>query len=997
MDRTRGEAHGWRRVVVAWLVAGPCMVASVPAHAQNSVGAIAGRVTDARTALPAAGAHVVVEGTTLTGVVGNDGRYGIANVPAGSHTVSVRLIGFNGASQSVQVSAGGTSTADFALQVSAIPLEEIVVTGTAGGARLRSIGNSVAKINAAEAVALGAPQTLTNLLNARAPGLVVNFATGRLGAGGAINIRGRSSLSLGDSPLIYVDGVRVNSATNTGPSGGGGLGSQGSAVADRLNDIDPGDIESIEVIKGPAAATIYGTEASSGVIQIITKKGAAGPKPEFTLQLSSGTIRFRDAENRVPTNYMRDASGNIVTWNAVKVQKSLGAPLFRTGQTRQAAGSVSGGFNQARYRLSASYEDDDGVEPNNELKQVSLHANLGVTPNERLDLSSSLHYVKLDNRLGTDFGASALLGAVGGHALLFPNSRGYYAVPPEVTWELWDNTQDVTRFTGSGTVNHRPLSWLSQRLLLGVDYTGDDSRVLERFATPELAVYLAPTQARGRITQTLRNSTRLTVDYGASARAALLPSVAATTSFGLQVFRTESNTSRLGGIGLPGVGVESVSAVATPAVPTQEEVVNTTVGGYAQEQFAWRDRLFLTAALRVDNNSAFGEDFKWVTYPKADVSWVISEEPYWSVRDVVNTLRLRAAYGESGRSPDSFSALRLFDPVQGPGGSSAITPASQGNPNLRPEVGRELEVGFETELFRRLTLDFTYFSKKTEDVIVNQAVAPSSGFPGTVPMNLGRVDNSGLELQATLRALDLPSVQWTIAGSLATNHDEIKELGFEAGPVSSPGAANREGYPIGGIFVRRVVSAERHPTTGLATNVLCDGGPGNAPMPCAGAPFLFIGTTTPKRSGSIANTVTVHQRLRLYGLVDFQRGNILWNANDFLRCSGAFGAPLCHANYYPEQYDPRYLATASIAALQQGLFETTYQDASYFKLREVSATYMVPEKWLGGLSAASLTIAARELATWTDYEGIDPDFSGANEQARLPQLSRLTATLNIRF
>ena len=997
MDSRQNQAHGWRRLVLACLVAGPCMAAGSSAHAQGSMGVIAGRVTDARNALPTAGAVVVVEGTALNGLVGNDGRYRIANVPAGSQTVRVSYIGYGSASQTVQVVADSTVTADFTLQAAAIPLEEIVVTGTAGGARLRSIGNSVAKIDAAEAVALGAPANMTSLLNARAPGLVVNHTTGRLGAGGSINIRGRSSLSLGDAPLIYVDGVRVNSATNTGPSGGGGLGSQGSSVADRLNDIDPNDIESIEVIKGPAAATIYGTEASSGVIQIITKQGVAGPKPVFTLQLSQGALWFRNAEERVPTNYMRDASGNIVTWNAVKVQDSLGTPLFKTGQTRQAVGSVSGGFNQARYRLSASYEDDDGIEPNNELKQVSLHANVGVTPNDRLDLSSSLHYVKLDSRLGTDFGASALLGAVGGHALLFPTLRGYYAVPPEVTWELWDNTQDVTRFTASGTATPRPLSWLSQRLLVGVDYTGDDSRVLERFATPELAVYLSPAAARGRINQTLRQSTRLSVDYGASARAALLSSLAATTAFGLQVFRTKANTSVLGGTFLPGVGVESVSALAQPNNPTQSEVVNTTVGGYAQEQFAWRDRLFLTAALRVDNNSAFGEDFKWVTYPKADVSWVISEEPFWSVRDVVNTLRLRAAYGESGRSPESFSALRLFNPVQGPGGSSAITPASQGNPDLRPERGKEIELGFETELFRRLTLDFTYYSKRTEDLIVNQAVAPSSGFPGTVPMNLGRVDNHGIELQATLRAVERTDLQWTIGGSIATNEDEIKELGFEPGALASAGAANRVGYPIGGIFVRRVVSADRDPTTGLATNVLCDGGPGNDPVTCAGAPFLYIGTTTPKQSGSITNTVTFRNRVRLYALVDFQRGNLLWNANDFLRCAGVFGAPLCHANYYPEQYDPRYLATASIAALQQGLFEPTYQDASYFKLREVSATYMLPEKWLRGLSGASLTIAARELATWTDYEGIDPDFSGDNEQARLPQLSRLTAILNIRF
>lgn len=996
METTRNEAAGrWQQFVVACLVALPLVAAGAAAHAQGSGGTIMGRVTDARTALPVAGAFIVVEGTRLSGIVGNDGRYRIANVPAGSQTVRASLVGFSDASRTVQVTDGPV-TVDFELQSTAIPLEEIVVTGTAGGAKLRSIGNSVAKINAVEAVALGAPQTLTNLLNARAPGLVVNYATGRVGAGGSINIRGRSSLSLGDAPLVYIDGVRVNSATSTGP-GGSGLASQGASVANRLNDINPDDIESIEVIKGPAAATIYGTEASSGVIQIITKKGAAGPKPVFTFQLSQGALWFRDAAGRVPTNYMRDASGGIVTWNAVKVQDSIGTPLFKTGQARQAVGSVSGGFDQARYYFSASYQDDDGVEPNNELRQASLHANLGVTPSERFDLSTSLHYVKLDSRLGTDFGASALLGAVGGHALLFPRSRGYYAVPPEVTWELWDNTQDVTRFTGSGTVNHRPTSWLSQRLLMGVDYTGDDSRNLERFATPELAQYVTPTAATGRITQTLRHSTRLSADYGASARAALRPSLAATTSFGLQVFRTESNTSTLGGIGFPGVGVETVSAVATPSTPAQTEVVNTTVGGYAQEQIAWRDRLFLTAALRVDNNSAFGEDFKWVTYPKADISWVISEEPFWSPRDVVNTLRLRAAYGESGRSPDSFSALRLFNPVQGPGGSNAITPASQGNPDLRPEVGRELEVGFETELLRRLSLDFTYFSKRTEDLIVNQAVAPSSGFPGTVPMNLGRVDNHGVELQATLRALESENLQWTIAGSIATNSDEIKELGFEPAAIASAGPANRVGHPIGGIFVRRVASADRHPTTGLATNVLCDGGPGAAPVPCASAPFQFIGTTTPKQSGSISNTVTIRRRLRLYGLVDFQRGNILFNANDLLRCVGGFGAPLCHANYFPEQYDPVFLASASLVGLQQGLFEPFYQDASYFKLREISATYMVPERWLRGLSGASLTIAARELATWTSYEGIDPDFSGENEQARLPQLSRLTAILNIRF
>src|SRR5213078_567535 len=148
--------------------------------------------------------------------------------------------------------------------------------------------------------------------------------------------------------------------------------------------------------------------------------------------------------------------------------------------------------------------------------------------------------------------------------------------------------------------------------------------------------------------------------------------------------------SFLGGTGFPAPGVELVSATATAAASSQSQTINTTIGAYAQQQFGWRERLFLTGAVRVDNNSAFGEDFKWVTYPKLSGSWVVNEEPFWHWSNVVNTLKLRAAYGESGRQPVTFSALRTFLPVQGPGGVSAVTPGSIGNPDLKPERGKEL-------------------------------------------------------------------------------------------------------------------------------------------------------------------------------------------------------------------------------------------------------------------------------------------------------------------
>ncbi len=956
-------------------------------------GTVAGTIVAARSLQPLTGAQVLAEGTQRGTLSDAQGRFVLPNLTGRQVTLRVVLIGYRTLTRTVAV---GTTDVRLALEETAIDLEGLVVTGIAGGERLRTIGNSVTRVNAAEAVSLGAPPTMTGLLNARAPGVVVNFTTGRLGTGEAINIRGRSSLGLGDAPLIYVDGVRVNNATGTGPVGGS-LGAQNAAVAGRLNDINPQDIESIEVIKGPAAATIYGTEASSGVIQIITKKGVIGAKPVFVFQVQEGAMWFRDPAGRLPTNYFKNPSGQVVTWNAVQQEKERGTPLFRNGQTRILDGSVSGGLDRARYYFSSTFENDLGVEPNNTLKQFTLHANLNVTANDKFDVGSSIHFVDLRNRLGTDGGVSSMFGAVGGHSLVFPKSRGFaLGFPPEVSWNIYDNTQHVNRFTANANFNHRPTAWLSQRLLAGLDYTGDDSRALERFAPPDLAVYLTPTAAAGRIAQALRRNTIFSADYAATARANVSAALAAATSVGLQMYRTESGLSFLGGMGFPGAGVETVSAAATPLQAAQTEFTNTTVGGYLQEKLAWRDRLFLTGALRVDNNSAFGEDFKWVTYPKFDVSWVASEEPFWRWSEVINTLRLRAAYGESGRSPAVFSALRTFTPVQGPGGSTAITPGSLGNPDLRPERGKELELGFEAEVLKRLSLDLTYFTKQTVDEIVTQPVAPSTGFPGSIPLNLGRVDNSGIEFQARLEALDRGDVNWTVTGSIATNKDVIKDLGLVPGAITSAGPANRVGYPIGGIWSRRVVSADRDPTTGKAINVLCDGGTGPA-VACAKAPFMFIGTTTPKSSGSFSNTITFRKRLRLFGLFDFQRGNVQFNANELLRCMGLFGAPLCEVNYYPDKFSPVVLAEATANALVGNYYDQYFQDVSYLKLRELSLGYDIPQRWLRGLSAASITIAARELATWTDYRGIDPDVSATNDQALLPQLSRVTAIFNIRF
>lgn len=956
---------------------------------------VAGLVMDARTLEPLAGAQIVIEGTDQGALTDARGRFRIQNVGGTEVTLRVVLLGYRTLTQSVRV---GDPSVRIALEQTAIELDEVVVTGTPGGQLRRSIGNSVATINGAEALERSAAPTLGNLLNGRAPGVIILPSTGRVGSGPSIRIRGRSTLSLSSEPILYIDGVRVNNDVNSGPPAGG-FGAQNGRVASRLDDIDPEDIERIEIIKGPAAATIYGTEAANGVIQIVTKKGAAG-ESQWTARVQQGTAFFQDAEERIPTNYFRNPqTGTIEAWNPIAQESARGTPIFNNAHSQAYSLSLSGSRDQMSYYVSGTYDDQEGVEPNNWQKRFSGHANLRLAPTDNLDVSTSLHVVRSSADFGVDVGTSAMLGALYGHPLLFPANRGFIFFPPELPQQLMHNLQDINRYTGGVTVNHRPAKWLAQRLTLGLDFTSDDSRALEQFAPPDLAPFwasLGPANALGRIAQRLRNESYLTGDYSGTATFSLTPSLSSASSIGGQFVRKQLKSSQLGGRRFPAPGVETVSGTALPDAASQSVLVNTTVGVYAQQQFGYNERLFLTGAVRVDNNSAFGEDFDFVTYPKLSLSWVMSEEPWWRWGNVVDALKLRAAYGQSGQQPDAFAALRTLSSAARANGEIGVTPGSFGNPDLKPERGTELEVGFEAGLFDRLSLDFTYFNKRTKDAILQRQTAPSFGFPGNQFVNIGETSNRGFELQAGLQVLRQENFAWEIGGNIGTNEDKIEELGGIPF-VGSGNLRSVEGYPISGFWSRRVVSADRDPTTHAITNILCDGGPGGEPVPCAQAALIFIGTQTPKAAGAISSTFTIRRRLTLYGLVDFKTGHKRLNSNEFLRCGGF--VPVCEAIYFPEGYSTEYLASIVRSSITASVFAPFIQDASFAKLREVSATYQIPDRWLGwtGASRAALTVAGRNLAIWTDYNGIDPEAGGVGDQAVLPQLTQFVATLNLTF
>jgi TonB-linked SusC/RagA family outer membrane protein len=966
---------------------------------------VSGTVVSAATLTPIQGAEVRVQGAATSVFTDVSGRFRIADVGADSVTLAVRRIRFQPVTQAVRA---GTTDLRVLMTEASVQLDEVVVTGTAVGTQQRSIGNAVSSISAAQEVERSGVSDVGNLINARAPGVIVTSGSGRAGSGTGIAIRGRSTISLSQQPLLYIDGVRVANDVSTGTRAQGG-----SGIA-RLNDIAPEDIESIEIIKGPAAATIYGTEASNGVVQIITKRGRASDKARWGLGFRQGTAWFQDPEGRLPTNYGKTAAGQILSWNAMEMEKARGFEIFRNARLQSYNGSVSGGTNLAQYYVSANYDTDKGIEPNNYLDRFTGNANLNMTPSSKIDVNARVGYVTGTTHLGSDYGLGAMSAVMYGSPILaqaVPLTRGYgFNTPPEVTWGVVDNTQELNRFTGSLTFNHRPLNWFTQRFIAGLDQTSEDNQNLNNFVPIEWRPLFSASAAKGSLLQDRRDITFASADYSGTARANITSSLVSNTSIGGQYYRKKVRLGQVTGREFPAPGLKTAAAAAIRD-GQQDFYINTTIGLYAQEQLGWNDRLFLTGAVRVDNNSAFGEDFDFATYPKVAATWVISEEPFWKL-GFINTLKLRSAFGVSGLQPDVFTALRSFQPVTGTGDQAAVTPQLIGNPDLKPERGTELEVGFDAMTFNRLSLEFTYFNKTTKDAILLRPVAPSLGFPGSQYVNIGEVKNHGVEARATLQALTRDNFSWEVTGNVGTTKDEITNLGgipFIA--AGGPGQRHVQGYPIGGFWAKRVTSATLD-ANGRAQNLQCDGGPGAQPKACASAPFVFLGTITPKMTGAVANTFTLWKQLSLYALVDFKNGNKILNADEFNRCAAL---SVCDVNVNPTKYDPTYVANAQTGS-SLVTADRFFQNASFAMLREVSATYSVPDKFAHYVRAsrASFTVAARNLHRWTDYTGLDPEsrslattstigntntnaFQNSFSQAVTPTLAQFLATLNLTF
>lgn len=979
------------------------------AQQQATVG---GLVVSATTNQPLVGAAVTVVGTTRGTATDRDGRFVLPGVDQAQLELSVSMIGYR--TVTVQASAGQTDVR-VALEESAVELDRIVVTGTAGGQAKRALGSSVATLDAAEIVEKAPVSTIGELINGRAAGVTIINTTGMLGGGSRVRIRGANSFSLSGEPLVYIDGVRVNNDQSTGPTNQ----AFGSRSISRWNDLNPQDIESIEVIRGPAAATLYGTEASNGVVQIITKKGNAGDA-RFNLSIKQGANWFADPEGRLWVNYFDvDGDGTIdpadETIDMYELEKSRGDDIWQTGHVQQYDLSVGGGTDRVRYYISGNFESSSGVEPENAIDKWGGRANVSVVASDEIDVNGSVGYVtgRTDvpfeaggggNTWSTYYATPENLVPLEGDSA--NPHRGFFSYPPEGYAELFDSWQDLERMTLSLDINHRPTTWFNHRLTVGRDYTREQDNELMNHSPDERWLFFSDFADQGYKSTADRSTDYTTVDYSATLRAPIpgADGLESSTSVGGQLYRYYHEYISAYGESFPYPGLTSIDATTQNRTNDEYSVENVTLGAYVQEQLAWQNRLFLTAAVRADDNSSFGEDYDLVYYPKVDASWVISEEPFWNV-DGLNTLKLRAAYGRSGQQPDAFDAIPTFRPVTGPGDVPTVSPDSIGNPELGPEVGEEIELGFDAGLFDgRIGIEFTYYNSRTKDAIIAREVSPSTGFSGSQFVNAGEIRNSGVELLVTGTAWRAERHALELGFNIASNDNEVVSLGDVTDEdFLSDGSyiQHRIGYPAGSWFGPRVASATLD-EDGIATDVLCDNGNGGT-VACDEAPDLFLGRTIPEVQGGFNATLTLFDNLRIFGQVDFKTGFSKLDGNYRVRCL-LFN--LCHENYFPEEYDPVMIAEIQGAGTYPAVM---IDEADFAKLRELSVSYRMPSQWAARLGASSvrITLAGRNLMTWTDYMGLEPESTfnagdrGGNyylwEQNVLPQLALFVASLDVSF
>jgi TonB-linked SusC/RagA family outer membrane protein len=986
---------------------------AMPLRAQTGI--VRGQVTDAA-GQPLADVLVSLVGTNVSTRSVADGMYELPSVAPGTVTIRAALIGYAAQTLTVQVTAAAMAELNFTLTEAAISLDAMVVTAT-GEQRAVEVPNVITTVDAAAVAEEVAPVSLATLVQGRAPGVQIIGASGTAGTGTKVRIRGSSSLNLTNEPLLVVDGVRVDNTSNDIAvllEGQGGVGGQAPS---RINDLNPDEIESIEIIKGPSAAALYGTEAANGVIVVKTKRGRVGD-PVWNIYAEGGIVEDR---TNWPASFTGlDAQGDpcypfdgcipteIQSFN---VLTNPGTTPFQNGNRQQVGLNVGGGSAALQYFLSGEYELENGIqkltaarqdslaeeygglpahaENPNRVQRMSLRANLNANLSDNTQVSVSTGYVDANIRLPQN--DNNILGVITnglmGQSDSTANEGWWFFKPDDIFFQEY--TQDVQRFTQSVNANWSPTSWLQFRGTAGLDFASLNDVIFQAVGTgPDFLSYREDGFRRSDKT----NQWLYTVDLGGTAQFRLTDRISSRTSVGVQYFRNyRERVSTYGEKLPPGAGSNSS---ATDQFIDEAFVESRTLGTFIEQQFGLDDRLYVTAAIRGDDNSAFGADFDYTVYPKLGASYLLLDRRGGLISD----LRLRAAWGVSGVAPNTNDAVLFYGGIllaEEGTDKSGVAITNAGNTELKPERSAEIEAGFEAGLVGdRLGLDFTFYRRVTKDALIDREIAPSLGLTDSRFDNLAETLNYGVEAGVNGTIVRSPMLTWEFGLQGSTNTNRIVELGEGVSPILfgfRSTQAHKQDYPLGAFFETPYEFDDAN-SDGIITDDELT----------FGDSAVYVGYPRPRYEASLFNAINISSWLRISGLFDYRGGFKQYNYTEEFRCFNT----KCEALNNPDASLEDQARAVAAAISNPGTNYGYIEDAWFIKLREVALTFYLPTGFARaiGSSRATLTLAGRNLLTITDYSGLDPEVQsnqagnfGTGAFFTQPQVRYWTARLQLTF
>ncbi len=967
---------------------------------------IKGVVKDLRTNRPVASVNVKLENTVITTVTNNEGNYELkAKVNSGTYTLSFTFMGYAKKTESITLGQNHEVFVNTSIVEDFMGLNEIVVTGVTVAASKKTLGNAISSVNAKELENANATQ-IDQALAGKISGAHISQNSGNPAGGISVRLRGTSTVVGLSDPLYIMDGVILNNYSSE-------LIDLGGYAQNRLVDINPNDIERIEVIKGAAAAAIYGSRASNGVVQIFTKRGVEGkPKFNFFTNIKTSDIRKTLEVNAYPYRFNNTNKDDLSVTEVKRYDYQKW--IFRTGSGNETNVSVSGGHNSSQYFISGNYLYNQGIINKTDFTRGSFKINFDQQLAVWLKLSVGINYAissssEIPNG-GLDEAYGALTGFIFGNNYINPEPDPVTGIYPSVS-SIINRTnpleainrfkfkQKTGRFIGNFQLNATPIKGLNIKYILGYDNAN-------QLATGFIPVgNTTPSYADGYSKRSDQTIYLINNDFNASYQTQIGNWLESGTGIGAtaqseKIMRTYLTATQLALI------AETVNNGTLNAKTGEGRSDVNLMGAYIQQTFGIMEKIYFTGAFRYDISSVFGKESRGQFYPKVSGSYLISNENFWKnsqIAKVIPLFKLRASYGQSG----NLTALGPYDKytnytsVNSAGLQSLVSPALLGNESIKPERQEEFEIGTDFSLLNdRFGVEFSYYKKNVKDLLFSVRIAPSTGYLSQY-QNIGTLNNKGIELLVRGVPILRDKFRWNVIATFNKNKNVINNIPggilMVAGSFGQVAALN--GYPIGAFYSTYFA---RNPDGSLLLNSKGfpqiektgrkDGQPDGTTLK------KVIGDPNPDWTGSLINEFQIGKNLSVRAQMDVSYGGNVFNFTRRIGDRDLYGGL---KGYQSELKEEVKKGTSEALFF---ILENWIENGSYAKLREVSVSYNFRPSFLK-TGSIKLTLAGRNLFSIDNYSGYDPEINTAGQSTsvrgfdfvEVPIPRQLIVGLNMNF